>query len=83
MDHPIDETVLEQELRTLEPDRQLLGDRARRDPRSSEADEGVRLRQVDVAENGERGEDAARRRVRQDGDEWDAGGPQPLERRPS
>ncbi len=50
VDDAIEEPVLEQELRALEPFGQLLGDRPRRHPGAGKADEGVRLRDVDVAE---------------------------------
>ena len=66
MDDPVEEAVLEQELGALEARRQLLGDRPGRDARAGEPDQRVRLGDVDVAEDGERGEDAAGRRVGQD-----------------
>ena len=80
-DDPVDEAVLEQELGALEARRQLLGDRAGRDARAGEADERVRLGDVDVAEGRERGEDAAGRRVGQDRQERHAAALQALERR--
>ena len=52
--------------RALEAGRQLLGDRAGRDAGAGEADERVRLGEVDVAEDRVRGEHAAGRRVAQD-----------------
>ncbi len=78
-DDPVDEAVAEQELGALEAGRQLLGDGARRDPRTGEADERVRLGDVDVADRRERGEHATGRRVGQDRDERHAGGAQALE----
>ena len=78
VDDPVDEAVVEQELRALEAVGQLAADRAGLDPRPGEADERVRLGQVDVAERGERGEHAAGRRVAHDRDERHAGHPQPL-----
>ena len=79
MDDPVEIAVLEQELGALEARRQLLGDRAGGDPRPGEPDQGVRLGDVDVAEDGERGEHPAGRRVAQEAQERDARGPQPLE----
>ena len=78
---PVDEPVAVQELGALEALRQLGGDRAGRDPRAGESDEGIRLGDVHVADRREGGEHAAGRRVRQDRDERDAGRAQPLERR--
>ena len=63
------------------PGRQLLGDRARGDARAGEPDERVRLGDVDVAEHGERGEDAAGRGIRQHADVRHAGRAHALQRR--
>ena len=68
--HPVDEPVAVQELGALEPFGQLGGDRAGRDPGAGEPDEGIRLGDVHVTDRREGGEHPARRRVRQDRDEW-------------
>src|SRR5436189_172117 len=78
-DDAVDEPVREQELGSLEPVGQLLRDRAGRDPRASETDEGVGLGHVDIADGGKRCEDPARSRVREDADERHAGLAQALE----
>ena len=78
-DDPVDEAVAEQELGALEALRQLLRDRPGRDARAGEADERLRLGDVDVADGRERGEDAAGGRVGQDRDERHAGVAQPLD----
>ena len=80
LDDPVDEAVLEQELGALEAVGQLPADRPGGDPRAGEADQRVRLGEVDVAERRERGEHAAGRRVGHDRDERHAGQPQALDR---
>ena len=77
---PVDEAVLEQELRALEAGRQLLGDGAGGHARAGEPDQRVGFGDVDVADRRERGEHAAGRRVGQDRQERDAAGAQALER---
>src|SRR5260221_780939 len=81
MDNPIDEAVLEQELRTLEAGRQLLADRAGGDAGAGEADERVRLGQVHVAEDRVGSKDAAGRRVAHDAEVWHPGCAEAFERR--
>src|SRR4051794_4568694 len=79
-DDPVDEPVPEQELGALEPRRQLLPDRAGADARAGEADEGIRLSEVDVAHRRIAREGAAGGGIGHDRDVRHAAFPQALER---
>ena len=72
-DDEVDESVVAKEFGGLEAVRQLLADRARRDPRAGEADKGAWLGHDDVSQAGEAREHAAGGRVGEDADEWDPG----------
>src|SRR5512143_1746573 len=74
-DH-VDHPVLEQELRPLEPRRELLFDRLFDNPGTGETDEALRFRDDDVSEHGKTRSHPAEGRVRQNGDERQAGLPQ-------
>ena len=67
--------------RALEARRQFLRDGAGLDPRAGEPDEGVRFGEVDVAEDGIRGEHPARRRVAHHRDVRNTARAESLERR--
>ena len=71
-DH-VDHAVLEQIFGALEALRQLLADRLLDDARAGEADQRARLGDVDVAEHGVGGGDAAGRRIGEDDDVGKAG----------
>ena len=64
----VDHAVLEQVFRALEARRQLLADGVLDHARAGEADEGVGLGDMDVAQHGERGRHAAGRRIGQHDD---------------
>src|ERR1035437_3542646 len=76
---PIHEPVAEPELRALVAGRQLFADGARGNAITGETDERIRLGEVDVTDDRERGEDAAGRGIGHDRDEWDPGGPDQLD----
>ena len=71
--------MAEQELGALEAFRQLGGDRARGHAGAGEADQRVRFREIHIAQDGERGEHAAGRRVSENGNVWNTLGPKSLE----
>ena len=64
----VDHAVLQQVLGALEALRQLLADGVLDDARAGEADQGVGLGEVHVAQHGERGRHAAGRGIGQHDD---------------
>src|ERR1035437_4916101 len=79
VDDPIHEPVAVPELRSLVAGWQLLADGARGNAVTGETDECVRLGEVDVTDDRERGEDAAGRGIGHDRDVRDPGGPDALD----
>ncbi len=77
----VEEAVLEQELAALEPFGKALADRLLDDARAGEADQRAGLGDVEVAEHGEAGGDAAGGRVGEHRDVGHAGVAQAGERR--
>src|SRR6185312_3146633 len=64
-DHGVQKSMLQQKLAALETFGKLLADGLLDHARAREADERARLADVEVAQHGEAGGDAARGRVRQ------------------
>ncbi len=81
MDDPIDHSLLEQELGSLEPLGELLVDRLLDDAGPGKADQRLRLREDDVAHGREARRDAARRRMGHDRDVRDSGVREPRQER--
>ncbi len=81
IDHQVEHAVLDQELAALEPVGQLLPDRLLDDARSGEADQRLRLGDVEVAEHREAGGHAAGRRIGEHRDERQPGAVEPGQRR--
>ena len=81
IDDEVEHAVLDEELAALEPLRQLLPDRLLDDARAGEADERLRLGDVQIAEHREARGDAAGRRIGQHRDERQPRAIEPRQRR--
>ena len=81
IDDDVEHAVLEQELAALESFGQLLADGLLDDARAGEADERLRLGDVDVAEHREARGHAAGRRIGQDRDVGEPRAIEPGQRR--
>ena len=81
IDDQVEHAVLDEELAALESFGQLLPDRLLDDARPGEADQRLRLGDVQIAEHREAGGHAAGRRIGEDRDERQAGAVEPRQRR--
>src|SRR5438552_2584307 len=69
--HGVEESVLQQKLGALETLRQFLADRLLDYPRPSEANQGARLGDIEIAKHGVAGRNAPRRRIGKHRNKWD------------
>jgi hypothetical protein len=80
LDDVVEHAVIEEKLGSLESLGELLLDGLFDDAGTGEADEGLGLRDVDVAQHGEAGRRPARRRIAEDGNKRQAGRAEPGDR---